>query len=86
MSRSVPCGSDNRSADDIRRAIQSILKKQPTLTDVELTRLLELEDIHIARRTVAKYRTGMGLQSSYVRMRDHDEGNSACAGHAAKGT
>jgi RNA polymerase sigma-54 factor len=39
------------------------------LSDSKLTSLLEEQGIHVARRTVAKYRESMGIQSSSQRKR-----------------
>ena len=52
------------SADSIRERLKSIIDaedKQKPLSDRELTEQLVAEGIQISRRTVAKYREGMGI-------------------------
>lgn len=57
-------GEDAVSADSIRQQIRNLIeqedKKKP-LSDRELTEQLTAQGIQISRRTVAKYREGMGI-------------------------
>ncbi|MDR7416140.1 MAG: RNA polymerase factor sigma-54 [Armatimonadota bacterium] len=52
----------------IRQLVAQEAPGQP-LTDQEIARLLRREGIHVARRTVAKYREELGIPSSAVRRR-----------------
>ena len=45
--------------------IEQILKQHPSLSDQKIANLLKKDGLHIARRTVAKYRQELGLASSY---------------------
>jgi RNA polymerase sigma-54 factor len=60
-------------ADRIRRLIAEEPRKKP-LSDSKLTYTLQSEGIDIARRTVAKYREGMGIPSSVLRRRHFAQG------------
>jgi len=52
--------------DKIRKLVESENHKKP-LSDKKITEILEASDIHIARRTVAKYREMMGILPSSKR-------------------
>ena len=45
-------------------------KPDAVLSDDQIVELLRVEGVEIARRTVAKYREGMGLGSSVQRRRE----------------
>ncbi len=52
--------------DKIRKLIESENHKKP-FSDKKITEILEADDVHIARRTVAKYREMMGILPSSKR-------------------
>jgi RNA polymerase sigma-54 factor len=52
----------------IRTALKKIVKDEPKpLSDTKLARLLDKEGFHVARRTVAKYRTMEGILPAHLR-------------------
>ena len=54
----------------VRSKVKAIIDaedKQKPLSDAKITKLLESEGIKIARRTVAKYREGLGIQATSLR-------------------
>jgi RNA polymerase sigma-54 factor len=57
--------------DKIKFAIRQILENRPAggkpLSDMAIAGLLEKQGIHIARRTVAKYRASLNIEPSYFR-------------------
>ena len=61
-------GKEKVSSDTIKIKIQEIIDehKGENLSDSKLTLLLNAQGIKIARRTVAKYRSQSGIQSSYI--------------------
>lgn len=67
--RSFQANEAQVSSDYIREAILEMLEKEPTLPDTELARRLKERGIGIARRTVAKYRNKMGIESVYHRVK-----------------
>lgn len=54
--------------DRIRKLVESEDRDHP-LSDIEIGELLARENLRIARRTVAKYRTQLGLEPSHIRKR-----------------
>ena len=54
--------------DKLRKLIESEDKDNP-LSDIEIGDLLAREDLHIARRTVAKYRNQLKIEPSHIRKR-----------------
>lgn len=66
-------GGDDHSAEAVRHRIRQLIDaEQPTaiLSDDTIAEVLKREQgIDVARRTVAKYREGMGIASSVVRRR-----------------
>jgi RNA polymerase sigma-54 factor len=54
--------------DRIRRLVEAEDKDHP-LSDIEIGDLLSREGLHIARRTVAKYRNQLKIQPSHIRKR-----------------
>jgi len=73
FARAVPvCGGGESSmaavAERIRRAIAQEDRESP-LTDEALARLLEADGVRLARRTVAKYRDRMKIESAPLRRR-----------------
>lgn len=54
--------------DRIRKLVEGEDKGHP-LSDIEIGELLARENLRIARRTVAKYRTQLGLEPSHIRKR-----------------
>ena len=57
------------SSERIKQKMQAILSnpENQNLSDRELTELLNKKGAKIARRTVAKYRSQLGLKNSYKR-------------------
>ena len=65
-------GGDAHSAEAVRHRIRELIDREPidnVLSDDKLVELLNATGIDIARRTVAKYREAMGIQSSVQRRR-----------------
>lgn len=65
-------GGDAHSAEAVRHKIRELISSEPSdnvLSDDKLVDLLNATGIDIARRTVAKYREAMGIQSSVQRRR-----------------
>ncbi|KPQ31010.1 MULTISPECIES: RNA polymerase factor sigma-54 [unclassified Halomonas] len=63
---------DSHSSTAIRARLKKLIQEEPSgkpLSDSRLVTLLEDVGIHVARRTVAKYREGMGIPSSSERRR-----------------
>jgi len=67
-------GSPEHSAHRIRQQMRTLLQNEDPshpLSDQEICLLLEKEGLHLARRTVAKYRSELGFASSAARKRSH---------------
>jgi RNA polymerase sigma-54 factor len=66
-------GGDAHSAEAVRHKIKILISEEKTpksvLSDDKIVSLLQDQGIDIARRTVAKYRESMGIQSSVQRRR-----------------
>jgi len=65
-------GGDSMSSETVRHRIKSLIeseKDDSVLSDDQLVDLLKSEGIDVARRTVAKYRESLGIQSSVQRRR-----------------
>lgn len=63
-------GTSGLSAQHIRQQVRTLIRNEDPkhpLSDQDLCLLLEKEGIHIARRTVAKYRVELGIHSSTAR-------------------
>ncbi len=67
--RSFRAKGQTVSSDHICRLIRDMLLEDAALSDTELTRRLGAQGIGIARRTVAKYRMKMGIDSVYHRVK-----------------
>lgn len=66
-------GGESHSAEAVRHRIKTLIDAEPAtapLSDEHLVKILKAEGIDIARRTVAKYREGLGLPSSVRRRAD----------------
>jgi len=66
-------GEDAHSAESVRHRIREMISredKEQVLSDDLIVALLKEAGIEIARRTVAKYREGMGIPSSVRRRRE----------------
>jgi RNA polymerase sigma-54 factor len=66
-------GEDAHSAESVRHRIKEMIgreNKEQVLSDDVIVALLKEAGIEIARRTVAKYREGMGIPSSVQRRRE----------------
>ncbi|MEA5002137.1 MAG: RNA polymerase factor sigma-54 [Christensenella sp.] len=66
--RSFRAKEQTVSSDHICRLIREMLTNDVSLSDTELTKRLVTQGIGIARRTVAKYRMKMGIDSVYHRV------------------
>tara|TARA_B100001769_G_C21976989_1_gene525397 strand:- start:130 stop:963 length:834 start_codon:yes stop_codon:yes gene_type:complete len=58
------------STKEIKKRLAELIEledKSNPYTDEKLSEMLEKEEYHIARRTVAKYREGLGIQTSKIR-------------------
>lgn len=61
-----------RSSTAVRAKIRKLIggeRPEKPLSDNQIAKILSAEGIHVARRTVAKYREGMGISSSSERKR-----------------
>ncbi|MEZ5739001.1 MAG: hypothetical protein R3E68_05730 [Burkholderiaceae bacterium] len=61
------------SAPAVKAMIRTLVEREPAatpLSDHQLTNLLERKGIRIARRTVSKYRSAMGIESLEMRRMD----------------
>ena len=70
-------GGEDHSAESVRHRIKTLIDEEPStkiLSDDKIVVLLRNEGIDIARRTVAKYREGMGIASSVQRRREKASG------------
>ncbi len=69
---STPAGAGNKSPQDhskesVKEELRILIEKQGSLSDQKLSELLEQKGIKIARRTVAKYRAELNINSSFDR-------------------
>ncbi len=65
-------GGQAHSAEAVRSRIRALIAAEPSgkpLSDDALVAMLRAEGVDVARRTVAKYREGMGIGSSVARRR-----------------
>jgi RNA polymerase sigma-54 factor len=62
-----------KTKDQFLELINHFLTQYPTYSDNRISKLLTEHNISIARRTVAKYRTELGLKSSYFSGRNLDK-------------
>ena len=70
-------GAESHSAEAVRHRIRQMIDAEPatdSLSDDRIVELLKSAGIDIARRTVAKYREGMGIPSSVQRRRSKRAG------------
>jgi RNA polymerase sigma-54 factor len=70
-------GGDAHSAEAVRHRIRALVEAEApdgVLSDDKIVEILNGEGIAIARRTVAKYREGMGIASSLQRRREKSRG------------
>ena len=61
-----------QSSTAVRAKIRKLIggeRPEKPLSDNQIAKILSAEGIHVARRTVAKYREGMGISSSSERKR-----------------
>jgi RNA polymerase sigma-54 factor len=65
-------GGDNHSSEAVRNRLRGLIDNETesnVLSDDKLVDILRESGVDIARRTVAKYRDGMGIPSSVQRRR-----------------
>ncbi|TCP61396.1 RNA polymerase RpoN-/SigL-like sigma 54 subunit [Rhodovulum bhavnagarense] len=65
-------GDEAQSAAAVRHRIQNLIREErpgAPLSDDEIARIVSGDGIRLARRTVAKYREGLGIPSSFQRRR-----------------
>ena len=55
------------SSRGVKEMIRDLIDKENPLSDSKLTALLKERGLDVARRTVAKYREELGIQSSHLR-------------------
>ena len=70
-------GGEGYSAEAVRHKIRILIDEETATTivsDDKIVQLLRAQGIDIARRTVAKYREAMGIQSSVQRRRRFKHG------------
>jgi RNA polymerase sigma-54 factor len=70
-------GGESHSAEAVRHRIRQMIEAERAdnvLSDDRIVELLKEAGIDIARRTVAKYREGMGIPSSVQRRRSRRVG------------
>ncbi|MBY3259935.1 RNA polymerase factor sigma-54 [Rhizobium laguerreae] len=73
VSISAVAGGDSHSAEAVRHKIRAlILQESPeaVLSDDDIIDMLKRGGVDLARRTVAKYREGMNIPSSFTRRRE----------------
>lgn len=66
--------SDNASSNEIQNALKQIIQEEPKsrpLSDEDLVGILGARGLTVARRTIAKYRTILGIASSSDRKRHY---------------
>jgi len=56
-----------KTKERLHQLIEDVLNENPTLSDEKIRALLQNQHIDIARRTVAKYRNELGIESSFRR-------------------
>ena len=62
-----------RSSESVRFQIKNLIEKETIdniLSDEKIVKLLKIDGIDVARRTVAKYRDIMNIPSSTIRKRE----------------
>jgi RNA polymerase sigma-54 factor len=65
-------GSNGGARDDVREKVRDLVAAEDShspLSDDDIVRELQVQGLKVARRTVAKYRGELGIQSSYRRRR-----------------
>jgi RNA polymerase sigma-54 factor len=70
-------GGESHSAESVRHRIKELIDDEPIdriLSDDKIVKILKIEGVDIARRTVAKYREALGLASSVQRRREKKSG------------
>lgn len=70
-------GGDAHSAESVRHRIRALIaaeRADAVLSDDQIVDILKAEGIELARRTVAKYREGLGIASSIQRRREKNSG------------
>ncbi|MBL6932522.1 MAG: RNA polymerase factor sigma-54 [Rhodospirillales bacterium] len=70
-------GGDAHSAESVRQRIKILIDEEPIdkiLSDDKIVKILKIEGMDVARRTVAKYREALGLASSVQRRREKGSG------------
>ncbi len=70
-------GGDAHSAESVRHRIRALIaaeRADAILSDDQIVEILKTEGIELARRTVAKYREGLGIASSIQRRREKNSG------------
>ena len=70
-------GGEAHSAEAVRHRIRALIaaeRADAILSDDQIVDLLKREGIEVARRTVAKYREGLGIASSIQRRREKNSG------------
>ena len=66
-------GGEAHSAESVRFRIKELIDDEPVnkiLSDNKIVKILKIEGMDVARRTVAKYREALGLASSVQRRRE----------------
>jgi RNA polymerase sigma-54 factor len=66
-------GGEAHSAESVRFRIKELIDDEPVnkiLSDNKIVKILKIEGMNVARRTVAKYRKALGLTSSVQRRRE----------------
>ena len=66
-------GGDAHSSESVRHRIRALIEAEradAVLSDDQIVDILKTEGIEVARRTVAKYREGLGIASSVQRRRE----------------
>ena len=66
-------GGEAHSAESVRFRIKELINDEPVnkiLSDNKIVKILKIEGMDVARRTVAKYREALGLASSVQRRRE----------------
>jgi RNA polymerase sigma-54 factor len=70
-------GGEAHSAESVRHRIRALIaaeRADAVLSDDQIVDILKAEGIELARRTVAKYREGLGIASSIQRRREKNSG------------
>ncbi len=70
-------GGESHSAESVRFRIKALIDEESIdkiLSDDKIVKILKLEGMDVARRTVAKYREALGLASSVQRRREKKSG------------